>query len=349
MQLVGGYLDRRSTGGLPIGGVVLEPCSLARALTREDTYDAEIRELAREGRSISDAMREMVRTDAALACDKMQERFERSLGAAGLVSTAPYTSPDASDDELLWAVTDLLFCVGRPNMLALLSLAESGPATVERVVRRGLSLHVSDVSSMRELRIVLECITTGLEGLAAAEPIEGDEAPLAGLSFVVGIHRRAGIAEPTGGVTSLAAIGAEASKGLRHRQRWRQLAEMGASRPKLVLDESGAVGVDGSGPVVFTSVDHTADASSRTQRIPAVYGAQSLVSRLDAPAGTRTDLPGAHRPEGKELRRREIRNARATAHEVVAHRLGAEAGCPQRPDRVAVAGRAGVRAGDIDV
>ena len=142
--------ERIETGNLAelikdsyVVGVTTNPTIFATALSDGERYDAQVRELAKAGKDVDEAIFEITTTDVRDACDVLADTFAATDGIDGRVSIE--VSPGIAHDQAatvemakkLWAEVD------RPNLfIKIPATTEGGPAITE-VLAEGISVNVT--------------------------------------------------------------------------------------------------------------------------------------------------------------------------------------------------------------
>ena len=148
-------------------GVTTNPTIFAAALANGAAYDEQVRELARSGASIDDAVRAITVADVQHACDLFHDTWEATGGVDGRVSLEvdPRLARDA--DATLAEAGDLWKAVDRPNLLVKIPATEAGLAAITGALAEGISVNVTLIFSVERYRAVMGAYLDGLEEAAA--------------------------------------------------------------------------------------------------------------------------------------------------------------------------------------
>ncbi|GAA3742718.1 transaldolase family protein [Salinactinospora qingdaonensis] len=162
-QLVRGELRRAAKAGLC--GALLDAADIGTALRWGTAYRAQMEQLAAQNVSLSTALRVILVKDARLACDDLLGLYEETGGADGQVSFAISPSLAFDPDAAVMEARVVRRTVDRPNLLVALPGVGAGKTALERLLARGIGVHVTGVFSAKQhLRVLRSCA----KGLRAA-------------------------------------------------------------------------------------------------------------------------------------------------------------------------------------
>jgi transaldolase len=167
--------DRITSGGLAalitdrnVVGVTTNPTIFAAALATGTTYDAQIRELARAGTDVTQAVFEITTDDVAAASDIFATVAVSTNGRDGRVSieVEPGLAHDAAGTiaqaQQLWKK------VGRPNAMIKIPATLEGLEAITETIAAGISVNVTLIFSLERHRSVIDAYLAGLEKAHAA-------------------------------------------------------------------------------------------------------------------------------------------------------------------------------------
>src|SRR4051812_22180012 len=97
-------------------GVTTNPTIFATALSKGESYDAQVRELAARGADVDATVREITTTDVRNACDLFRDIFEATDGVDGRVSIEVDPRLAHDQDKTTAEAQDLWKTVDRPNL-----------------------------------------------------------------------------------------------------------------------------------------------------------------------------------------------------------------------------------------
>ncbi|GAA2982260.1 transaldolase [Actinokineospora diospyrosa] len=144
-------------------GVTTNPTIFAGALSDGQAYDAQVRELAARGASLSEVVRELTTTDVRNACDLFREVHQRSGGVDGRVSIEVDPGLARDTDATTAEALDLWKTVDRPNLLVKIPATEEGLPSITSTLAEGVSVNVTLIFSVERYRAVMDAYLAGLE------------------------------------------------------------------------------------------------------------------------------------------------------------------------------------------
>ncbi|GAA3049984.1 transaldolase [Actinokineospora globicatena] len=144
-------------------GVTTNPTIFAGALSDGQAYDAQVRELAARGASLTDAVRELTTTDVRNACDLFRDVHQASGGVDGRVSIEVDPGLARDTDATATEALDLWKTVDRPNLLVKIPATEEGLPAITQTLAEGVSVNVTLIFSVERYRAVIEAYLAGLE------------------------------------------------------------------------------------------------------------------------------------------------------------------------------------------
>ncbi|HKS49890.1 MAG TPA: transaldolase [Amycolatopsis sp.] len=162
--------ERLDTGNLAelirdrhVVGVTTNPTIFANALSRGESYDAQVRELAARGADLSATVRELTTTDVRNAADLFRDVYRASGGVDGRVSIEvdPRLAKDA--EKTVAEAQDLWKTVDRPNIFVKIPATEEGLPAITRTLAEGISVNVTLIFSVERYRKVIDAFFAGLE------------------------------------------------------------------------------------------------------------------------------------------------------------------------------------------
>jgi transaldolase len=149
-------------------GITTNPTIFASALSAGDRYDSQLRDLARHGASVDEAVFTVTTDDVRSACDVLAPVYRQTEGLDGCVSIEvdPRLSRDtAATSE---AARRLWETVRRDNLYVKIPATCEGLSAVTQAISEGISVNVTLIFSLDRYRAVMEAYLAGLEGAAAA-------------------------------------------------------------------------------------------------------------------------------------------------------------------------------------
>jgi transaldolase len=144
-------------------GMTSNPTIFDKAVSSSRLYDADIRQLADEGKSSSEIFEALAVADVQAACDAFHPLHQRFKGGDGLVSleVAPTLAHDTdatvAEAERLWNA------VSRPNAMIKIPGTRAGLSAITRTIAAGINVNVTLLFSVDRYAEVIEAFLTGLE------------------------------------------------------------------------------------------------------------------------------------------------------------------------------------------
>ena len=144
-------------------GVTSNPPMLEQVIARSGDYDADLRLMARQGRSEEDIYDALTIKDIGMAADQMRPLYERSDGKHGFVSLG--LNPHLAYDEestlaeayRLWGVVD------RPNVMIKVPATDAGLRCFRELVRDGINVNLTLLFGLKRYRQAAEVYIEALE------------------------------------------------------------------------------------------------------------------------------------------------------------------------------------------
>lgn len=151
-----------------IRGVTSNPTIFKKAIVGSDYYTDDIAACKRQYDGIESVYEHLVVSDIQRACDMLRPVWEQSHGEDGWVSweESPGIAHDAS--ESVRAAHHLRELVDRPNVLIKVPGTVEGIEAFETLVSQGVSVNVTLLFSLDQIRRVFAAYRRGLEALEAS-------------------------------------------------------------------------------------------------------------------------------------------------------------------------------------
>jgi transaldolase len=144
-------------------GVTTNPTIFAGALSKGESYDEQMRELASRGADTEAAIREVTTSDVADACDKFRDIYNATKGVDGRVSIEVDPRLAFDTDKTVAEAQDLWKTVDRPNLLVKIPATEAGLPAITKTIAEGISVNVTLIFSVERYEKVMEAYVAGLE------------------------------------------------------------------------------------------------------------------------------------------------------------------------------------------
>ncbi len=148
-------------------GVTTNPTIFAHALAHGEAYDAQIRDLAARGASVTDAVREITVADVQQACDLFSGTWETTGAVDGRVSLEVDPGLAHNTDATVAEALDLWKTVDRPNLFVKIPATDQGVPAISRALAEGVNVNVTLIFSVERYRVVTDAFLEGLERAAA--------------------------------------------------------------------------------------------------------------------------------------------------------------------------------------
>ncbi|MES9540190.1 MULTISPECIES: transaldolase [unclassified Actinomadura] len=162
--------ERLRTGNLAelvkdkhVVGVTSNPTIFAKALSKGDAYDEQVRDLAVRGVDVEEASRAITTYDIRWGCDVLRPVYDRTEGLDGRVSievdprVARDTRRTVAEARALWWMVD------RPNLLVKIPATEEGLPAITAALAEGISVNVTLIFSLERYGKVIDAFFAGLE------------------------------------------------------------------------------------------------------------------------------------------------------------------------------------------
>ncbi|MBA9006164.1 transaldolase [Thermomonospora cellulosilytica] len=167
--------DRLRTGNLEglvrdrqVVGVTSNPTIFAKALSKGDAYDGQLRDLAVRGVDVEEAVRMITTYDIRWGCDVLRPVYERSDHVDGRVSIEvdPRLARDA--EKTVAEARALWWTVDRPNLFIKIPATLEGLPAITQAISEGISVNVTLIFSLERYGQVIDAYFEGLEKARAA-------------------------------------------------------------------------------------------------------------------------------------------------------------------------------------
>ncbi len=150
-----------------IRGVTSNPTIFAKAISGQDTYDDEFRDLIRT-KSVEDAYWDLVVDDIESALTILRPVYDSSDGGDGYVSVEVAPSLAHDTEGTVRAARSLHQRIDKPNALVKIPATPECVPSIRQMISEGRSINVTLIFSLTRYDEVIEAYLTGLESLAAS-------------------------------------------------------------------------------------------------------------------------------------------------------------------------------------
>ncbi|MCO1660529.1 transaldolase [Pseudonocardia humida] len=161
-RLVGGDL-RRLIDDKHVVGVTSNPTTFAAALAHGEAYTPQIRELARRGATVEEAVRKLMVVHVQEACDLFRGVWEATDGVDGRVSLEVNPELAGSCEATVVEAVSLMRAVGRPNLYVKIPATAAGLPAITEALALGVDIKVTLIFSADRYREVMAAYLAGLE------------------------------------------------------------------------------------------------------------------------------------------------------------------------------------------
>ncbi|MEU5880681.1 transaldolase [Spirillospora sp. NPDC047279] len=144
-------------------GVTSNPTIFAKALSKGDAYDEQVKDLAVRGVTVEEASRAITTYDIRWGCDVLRGVYDRTDGLDGRVSIevdprlARRTAETIAEARALWWMVD------RPNLFIKIPATEEGLPAITAALAEGISVNVTLIFSLERYGKVIDAFFAGLE------------------------------------------------------------------------------------------------------------------------------------------------------------------------------------------
>lgn len=155
----GGLQELIATG---VRGLTSNPAIFEVAIAQSNDYDAAIRELVGQGRSVLDIYRTLTVEDVQGAADLFRPVYNATGGADGFVSYEVSPELAADTDATLAEGRELWRLIDRPNAMIKVPATEAGLPAVEQLIREGVNVNVTLIFGLPRYELVANAYVAGL-------------------------------------------------------------------------------------------------------------------------------------------------------------------------------------------
>jgi len=150
-----------------ITGVTSNPSIFEKAIGGSHDYDDQIRNLARQGKSVDDIYQAATIQDIQMAADVFRPVYNRTHGGDGYVSLE--VSPRLAHDtaETIKEAHRLWKAVERPNLMIKVPGTKEGLPAIEQLTAEGLNINITLLFGLPRYQEVAEAYQAGLESLTS--------------------------------------------------------------------------------------------------------------------------------------------------------------------------------------
>ncbi|MDQ2848177.1 MAG: transaldolase [Actinomycetota bacterium] len=162
--------DRIQSGNLAelmatkhISGVTTNPTIFAGALSKGDSYNAQVAELAARGAQLDEVVTTLTTDDVRNAADILRPVWEATGGVDGRVSIEVDPRLAKDTQRTIAQAQELSKIVDRPNLLVKIPATEEGLPAITAVLAEGISVNVTLIFSLERYGQVIDAFFTGVK------------------------------------------------------------------------------------------------------------------------------------------------------------------------------------------
>jgi len=149
-------------------GVTTNPTIFQKAITGSSLYDDQVRDLARRGVDVGEALRAITTYDVRWGCDVLRPCFDASNGVDGRVSIEVDPRISADTDKTVAEARALWWLVDRPNVFIKIPATKEGVPAIAQCLAEGININVTLIFSLERYGEVIDAFFDGMERARAA-------------------------------------------------------------------------------------------------------------------------------------------------------------------------------------
>jgi transaldolase len=149
-------------------GVTTNPSIFQKAITGSAIYDDQIRDLARRGVDVGEALRAITTYDVRWGCDVFRPCYDASDGVDGRVSIEVDPRISGDTDRTVAEARALWWLVDRPNLFIKIPATRQGLPAISQCLAEGISINVTLIFSLERYGEVMDAFLDGMERARAA-------------------------------------------------------------------------------------------------------------------------------------------------------------------------------------
>jgi transaldolase len=149
-------------------GVTTNPSIFQKAITGSAIYDDQIRDLARRGVDVGEALRAITTYDVRWAADVLRPCYDASDGVDGRVSIEVDPSLAHETERTVAEARALWWLVDRPNIFVKIPATKAGLPAIAQCLAEGISINVTLIFSVTRYGEVIDAFLDGMERARAA-------------------------------------------------------------------------------------------------------------------------------------------------------------------------------------
>ncbi|MES1259865.1 MAG: transaldolase [Gemmatimonadota bacterium] len=155
-------------------GMTSNPTIFEKAIGGSGDYDADIRTMAKAGKSVEEIVEALMVADVQAACDVFRPTFDASGHGDGTVSIEVPPTLAHNTQGTIEAARRLWKTVNRPNVMIKIPGTVEGLPAITQGLADGININITLLFSVERYKKVIDAFREGLEKRAAADlPIAG--------------------------------------------------------------------------------------------------------------------------------------------------------------------------------
>ena len=151
-----------------LAGATGNPTIFEHSITHDTTYEEQIQQLIREGKSAQEIYEALAITDEQTVADLLRPLYEQTGGQDGFVSieVSPYLAHDT--DKTLLEVRRFWHTTERHNLMVKIPSTPAGLPAIRQALAEGININITLMFSLDNYRQVAEAYLSALEERLAA-------------------------------------------------------------------------------------------------------------------------------------------------------------------------------------
>lgn len=146
-----------------LAGATGNPTIFEHSITHSTTYDEQMQQLLREGKSAQQIYEALAMTDVRTVADLLRPTYDRTNGQDGFVSieVSPYLALDT--ERTLAEVRRFWKTIDRPNLMVKIPSTQAGIPAIRQALAEGININITLIFSIENYLQVAEAYLSALE------------------------------------------------------------------------------------------------------------------------------------------------------------------------------------------
>jgi transaldolase len=146
-----------------LSGATGNPTIFEHSITHDTTYDEQMQQLFRAGKSPQEIYETLAMTDVKTVADLLRPTYDRTGGQDGFVSieVSPYLAHDT--EATLAEVRRFWHTIDRPNLMVKIPSTTAGVPAIHQALSEGININITLIFSIENYRQVVEAYLGALE------------------------------------------------------------------------------------------------------------------------------------------------------------------------------------------